>query len=454
MRLTTCNSRMNILFLADNFPPERNAQASLVYERACYWVQWGARVTVITCAPNFPEGKVFAGYKNSWHSVEEISGIRVVRVKTFIAPNSGKVRRILDYLSFLFAALTAGLFEARPDVIVATSPQFFAALGGWLLALLRRRPFVMEVRDLWPDSIVAVGAMQRNLALRALESLELFLYRKASAVVVLTPAFRANLLGRGVDPQKVRTILSGVDLSRYSPVERDAALAAEWKIHSQHFVVGYIGTFGMAHGLANVLDAAQLVHDPDIRFLLVGTGQAREELASEIEKRRIENVVLTPAQPKETIRQFWGLCEVSLVHLRDTPLFRTVIPSKLFESMAMGLPVLLAAPKGQASEIVEKEAIGLWVPAENPAELAQAVGELKRNVSLRHRLAANSLAAAPRYSREQKSREMFAVLQNICGERPLQQEEATVASLDALSRQVNREQQITETSQPPVEVSP
>jgi hypothetical protein len=137
---------MNILFLADNFPPERNAQASLVYERACYWVKWGATVTVITCAPNFPEGKVYAGYRNGWRSVEEVAGIRVVRVKTFIAPNAGKALRIIDYLSFMLAACVAGLFEARPDVIVATSPQFFAAVGGWLLAFLRLRPFVMEVR--------------------------------------------------------------------------------------------------------------------------------------------------------------------------------------------------------------------------------------------------------------------------------------------------------------------
>lgn len=412
---------MNILFLADNFPPERNAQASLVYERACYWVRWGARVTVITCAPNFPEGKIFAGYKNAWYRVEEISGIRVVRVKTFIAPNCGKVRRILDYLSFMFAAVIGGIFQARPDVIVATSPQFFAAVGGWVLAFLRRLPFVMEVRDLWPDSIVAVGAMRRNLALRTLEWMELFLYRKAKAVVVLTPAFRTNLMARGVPARKVHTIVSGVDLNRYSPVQRNARLAAEWNLAPEHFVIGYIGTLGMAHGLGNVLEAAQLVADSDIRFLLVGTGQAREELAREIETRHIGNVVLVPAQPKEMIRQFWGLCDVSLVHLRDTPLFETVIPSKIFESMGMGLPVLLAAPKGQASEIVETEGMGVWVRAEDPKALAAAAVELKRNKLLRRRLAANSLAAGQRYSREQKSAEMFALLNKVCGRRPQKQ---------------------------------
>lgn len=428
---------MNILFLADNFPPERNAQASLVYERACYWVRWGARVTVITCAPNFPEGKVYPGHENRWRQVEQLSGIQVVRVKTFIAANSGHVRRILDYVSFMLAAAIAGLFQPRPDVIVATSPQFFAAVGGWLLAALRRLPFVMEVRDLWPDSIVAVGAMQRNVALQWIEKLELFLYRNAAAVVVLTPAFRENLLRRGVPPAKVSVILSGVDLNRYSPAGRNHSLGEKWNIRPSHFVIGYIGTFGMAHGLKNVLDAAQLASDPDILFLFVGTGQQREELVTEAQRRGISNVRFVPAQPKELIREFWGLCDISLVHLRDTPLFQTVIPSKIFESMGMGLPILIASPRGQASDIIENEEVGRWVPAEDPHALAAATMELKDNVSLRRRLAENSLAAAPRYSREYASSSMLAVLATVCGCESPSHPEATVRSLDALSKQLS-----------------
>jgi colanic acid biosynthesis glycosyl transferase WcaI len=431
---------MNILFLADNFPPERNAQASLVYERACYWLRSGARVTVLTCAPNFPEGKVYPGYRNRWRQVEELSGIRVVRLKTFIAANSGKVRRILDYLSFLFAAVFFGLFEPRPDLVCATSPQFFAAVGGWLLAVLRRLPFVMEVRDLWPDSIVAVGAMRPNLALRAIEQLELFLYRQAARIVVLTPAFRDNLLRRGIPASKIDVILSGVDLSRYAPAPRDPSLAAEWGIAPHHFVLGYIGTFGMAHGLQNVLDAAQLVTDPDIRFLLVGTGQARAELASELARRRLSNVVLVPAQPKEIIPAFWALCDVSLVHLRNTPLFETVIPSKIFESMGMGLPVLLAAPRGQASAIIDQEQMGLSIAPEAPAALARAAAQLKSDPDFLRRLAQNSLAAAPRYSREQKSAEMLALLRDIvplsATLSPPADSPATLPSLEALSTQL------------------
>ncbi len=405
---------MNILFLADNFPPERNAQASLVFERASYWAKWGHEVTVLTCAPNFPEGKVYPGYRNRWHHVERVSGIRVVRVKTFIAANTGKALRIIDYLSFMAAALVAGLFERRPDVVVATSPQFFTAVSGWLLSLVTTLPFVMEVRDLWPDSIVAVGAMKKNLLLRWIEKLELLLYRKAARVVVLTPSFRTNLLARRVPPEKVDCILSGVDLSRYSPVQRDSTLAAQWGIGPDDFVVGYIGTFGMAHGLKNVLDAAGMIPDPRIRFLLVGTGHERDDLLAELERRRLTNVRIIPAQPKERIRDMWGLCDVSLVHLRNTPLFKTVIPSKIFESMGMGLPILLAAPAGEASHIVESERLGICVPAEDAGALAAAAMELHEKTLLREQFAQNSWAAAPRYSREEKSREMLAALASVC----------------------------------------
>src|SRR5258708_7712811 len=151
---------MRILFFTENFPPEVNAPASRVYERACYWVRWGHDVTVVTTAPNFPDGVLFAGYENRIHHVEDMNGIRVVRVKTFISANRGFLLRTLDFMSFMAAAYLAGLFEQRPDVIIASSPQFFTAVGGWALAATRRIPFIFELADLWPASIAAVGAMK------------------------------------------------------------------------------------------------------------------------------------------------------------------------------------------------------------------------------------------------------------------------------------------------------
>lgn len=404
---------MRILFLSDNFPPERNAPATRVYEHACYWVQAGHEVTVLTCAPNFPEGKVFPGYRNRWYAVEEIDGIRVARVKTFITANEGVVLRTLDYLSFMASALLAGLFQEKPDVVISTSPQFFTAVAGWVLAGLRGKPYIFELRDLWPASIAAVGAMNGNGALRLLERLELFLYRRAAVVVPVTEAFEKDLVRRGIPPEKISVVINGVDLPRYAPRPRDVELADRAGLNGR-FVVGYIGTHGMAHVLERVLDAAErLRHVPDVRFLFVGGGAGKTGLVEEAERRNLPNAVFLPPQPKEAMPRVWSLCDVALVHLKDTPVFSTVIPSKIFEAMGMGLPILIASPRGEAGGIVEREGAGMWIPPEDLAALAEAVLRFRDDRAFRGRCAAASLAAAPRYSRESKAREMLRIIERV-----------------------------------------
>ena len=398
---------MKILFLADNFPPEKNAQASRVYERACYWTDWGNSVTVITCAPNFPDGKVYSGFRNRLRQIQFDTGIKITRVITFIAPNAGRVLRIVDFLSYMVSAFIAGLLEPRADVVVATSPQFFAAVAGCTLAAVKRVPFIMEVSDLWPDSIVAVGAMKHNLAMRWIEKIELYMYRRAARVVVLTKAFRDNLIRRGVPATKIDVVINGVDLRRYAPKPKAHALGCTWGIGPKEFVIGYIGTLGMAHGLMNVLAAAERCGS-SIRFLFVGPGAEREALIAEAKRKGLKNVTFVPAQAKERISDFWSLCDAALIHLKNTPLFATVIPSKIFEAMAMGLPLLLVAPRGEASGIVEKENAGIWVAPDNPHELANAALLLAGNAELRMRLAAASRAAAARYSRERQAAEMLS----------------------------------------------
>lgn len=401
---------MKILFLTENFPPETNAAATRVYERAVFWAREGHDVTVLTCAPNFPHGRLFPGYRNAWRHVGEMDGIRVVRVKTFIAPNRGVLLRALDFVSFFFTALFFGLREPRPDVIAATSPQFFAAVAGWLLGRFRRLPFVFELGDLWPASISAVGAMRENVLLRAMEKLELHLYRQSATVVALTQAFKDNLVRRGIPAEKIAVVINGVDLSRYAPTPRDPDLAEVWDLQDS-FTVGYVGTHGMAHGLTNVIDAAErLVDLPDLRIVLVGAGAEREKVFMDARQRRLKNVVLIPPQPKDAMTRVWSLCDVALVHLSNSPVFAEVIPSKIFEAMGMGLPVLLASPEGEASRIVEADGSGLWVPAEDPDALAAAIRKLHGDANLRKGLRETSLAMAPTHSRAVQARKMLAAL--------------------------------------------
>jgi colanic acid biosynthesis glycosyl transferase WcaI len=402
---------MKILFLSENFPPESNAAATRVYERACYWADWGHQVTVITSAPNFPEGKLFAGFENNWKQTQSMSGIRIVRVKTYIAANRGVAHRTLDFLSFMATGFLAALKEERPDVIAATSPQFFTAVAGWAASAVRGVPFVFELGDLWPASIAAVGAMKKSAALGLVEKLELFLYRRSTAIAALTGSFKDNLVSRGITGDKISVVINGVDLSRYAPRPRDRELASDWGLEGK-FVAGYIGTHGMAHALDNVLDAAERLKDDDsVRFLLAGAGAERDALMADAAKRGLNNVVFMPRQPKEDMPAVWSLCDVALVHLKDSPVFAGVIPSKIFEAEAMGLPLLLAAPEGEASTIVLNDKAGLHVAPEDPDALATAVRQLKNDPALCQTFAAAALAAAPGHSRETQAREMLDVLQ-------------------------------------------
>lgn len=402
---------MRILFLSDNFPPETNASATRVYERAVFWAKWGHEVTVITSWPNFPQGRLHAGYENRWYAVEEIDGVRVVRVKTFIAANKGTLLRMIDFLSFMFTAFAAGLVQPRPDVIAATSPQFFAAVAGWFLGLIRRLPFVFELGDIWPASIIGVGAMRKNIGLVLMEQIELFLYRRSACVVALTQAFKRNLTERGIAADKIIVVRNGVDVSRYRPQPRDAELAAQWGVAGK-FVVGYVGTHGMAHNLMNVIEAAELLrHRDDIALMLVGDGAERERLLAEVARRGLGNLVMIGPQPKRMMPKVWSLCDVALVHLKDSPVFAEVIPSKIFEAMGMGKPVLLVSPCGEAQEIVEQDGAGLWVAAGQPAALSEAIVRLHDESGLRNELARASLAAAPRHARQTQAVEMLQALE-------------------------------------------
>lgn len=408
---------MKILFLSDNFPPEGNAPATRLYEHAIRWARAGHDVTVVTCAPNFPEGKLFAGYRNHWRQVEGIDGIRVLRVKTYITANEGFLKRTLDYMSFMLMGFVAGLFERRPDVVVATSPQFFCAIGGWALSVAKWRPFVFELRDLWPASIMAVGAMRKTLVIRMLEKIELFLYRRAKAIISVTESFREDLVERGIPREKIHVVINGVDLDRYEPRPRDATLERDFDLAGK-FVAGYMGTHGMAHALPKVLEAAELLlHRDDIAFFFAGAGAERARVEQLVQERNLRNVRMIPRQPKERMPALWSACDLAIVPLRDTPVFATVIPSKIFEAMGMGVPILMSLPEGEATAIVRLSESGVCVPPEDPQAMASAIQALADDHGRMDAYRMTSRAAAPNYSRDTQATRMIDILSMLV-ERP------------------------------------
>jgi len=413
---------MRILFLTDNFPPEVNAPASRTFEHCREWVRLGHQVTVITCAPNFPRGVVFPGYRNRLWQSEEMDGIRVVRVWTYITANEGVVRRSLDYMSFMLSAILAAPFIGKVDVVIGTSPQFFTVCGAWLVSRMKRRPFVFELRDLWPESIKAVGAMREGVLLRSLERLELFLYRRAARVVSVTHAFKRTLIARGVEESRIEVVTNGVDTERFRPRPKDRELEARLGLEGR-FVAGYIGTHGMAHALETALAAARLVRDgpdPDrFRFLFLGDGAKKQWLQDEARRLGLGNVVFVDSVPKAEVARYWSLVDASIIHLRRTELFTTVIPSKLFECLGMGIPVLHGV-EGESAAIVAREDVGLLFRPEDANDLVSGLRRLAGEPELQARLKANCLRAAPRYDRKAMAARMLEVLEHTVEERLLQ----------------------------------
>jgi hypothetical protein len=403
---------MHILFLTDNFPPEVNAPASRTFEHCREWVKAGHQVTVITGAPNFPQGKVYPGYRNRLWQCETVAGIRVIRVWTYITANEGFAKRILDYLSFMMSAILASPWVRKPDLVIGTSPQFFTACAAYVASRLKGVPFVFELRDIWPESIKAVGAMGDSPLIRLFEKLEMFLYRKAARIVSVTGSFKRTLVKRGIDATKIEVVTNGVDITRFQPMVKDAELTARYGLDGK-FVAGYIGTHGMAHALETVLDAAETMrHQPNgdvFRFILLGHGARKDLLMQQARERGLDNVIFIDSVSKDEVPRYWSLLDVSIIHLKKTPLFETVIPSKMFECMGMGIPILHGV-HGESAEIVEREQAGVVFEPENHQDLCDKLQQLRADTELFNRLRGSSLKAAQNYDRAELAKQMLGIL--------------------------------------------
>ncbi|WPR77819.1 glycosyltransferase family 4 protein [Algoriphagus sp. NG3] len=369
---------MRILFLTDNFPPEVNAPANRTYEHCREWVKQGVEVTVITGVPNFPKGKVYPGYKNKLFQKEVVDGIIVIRVWTYITANKGFFRRLLDYMSFGLASFWAGLF-VKTDIIIATSPQFFTAVSGSVLAFFRRKKWVMEVRDLWPESIVAVGAMKKNWLIRLFEKWEIALYRSAYHIIVVTDTFKTRISDRGISMDKISVFKNGVDLQLFTPGEKPADLLDKYDLKGK-FIFGYIGTHGMAHGLDFILKCAIELQQTqkDSFFLFLGDGAEKQNLIAQAEGLELKNVLFLDSKPKAEAIAHLKLVDVALVNLRKSTTFQTVIPSKMFEAAALRKPILLGL-QGESQELIENFGAGISFLPEDRVDFLRKIKTLKEN---------------------------------------------------------------------------
>lgn len=375
---------LRIAYLCHYFLPEPAAPAARVHELSRAWVREGQRVTVLTGFPNFPTGVIPGAYRGRWQATESLDGIRVLRSWVYALPNRAVGERGLNHLSFMASSLVFALPRLGPiDVVIASSPTLFSALSGWALARLHRVPFVLEVRDLWPDAFVDLGVMREGASVRMLRGLARFLYRQAAQIVVVTERFADQLRQQQVPPHKLSVIPNGADLRLFRPGADGAGPRRRLGIPDDAFVAAYVGNHGRAQGLDVLLDAA--ARQPGVLYLLVGDGAESRHLEREKARRGRVNVRILPSVPKEQVPGLYAAADVCLVPLRDAPVLETFLPSKMFEIMAAARP-MVAAVRGEARDLLDRSGGALVVdPGDAPA-LAAAVERLRLDPVLRDRL--------------------------------------------------------------------
>jgi colanic acid biosynthesis glycosyl transferase WcaI len=410
---------LKILYVSQYFPPEMGAPAARVSELSRRWAQAGHDVTVLTGFPNHPDGVIRPEYRRQFRRLifrERVQDVNVVRSWLLPFPNRKPLERILNYSSFLASAATTGSFLGAPDAVIASSPQLLVGLAGWWIAKLNRVPFIFEVRDLWPESLVAVGVGNPNSALhRILGKIAGFLYRNSDHIVVVTPAFREYLINQWrVPAEKISIVPNGVETRVFSPRFADPDLRKSVDGEGK-FIVSFIGTLGLAHGLETLITAAEQFQktEPGILFMLVGEGADRERIAGIAQSRGITNIRFVPQQSREKIPDYIAASDACLVLLKKSEVFETVIPTKMLEFMSCARPVILGVG-GQARDILERSGAGICVEPENPEALCDAVLKLRNEEWLRESLGRNGRQYIVRnLSREHTADEYLEVLSQV-----------------------------------------
>ncbi|HYU45586.1 MAG TPA: glycosyltransferase family 4 protein [Terriglobales bacterium] len=414
---------MKILYVSQYFPPEMGAPAARAAELSRHWARMGHDVTVLTGFPNHPTGLVPEEWRSRLRGIlykENVDGVRVVRTWLWPLPNRKTHERIRNYASFFVSSSISGLDLEKPDVVIATSPQLLVALSGWWLAWWKRVPFVFEVRDLWPESLAAVGAgREGSLLHRTLGVIAGFLYRRANHIVVVTPAFKDHLMRHWRAPEtKISIVENGVetDLFRVHP----AASEVRRELHLENrFLICYIGTMGMAHGLERLITAAQRLQTalPAATFLLIGEGAEKQRISDLAAARGLANIQFLDQQPRERIPVHISAADVGLVLLKKTELFKTVIPTKLLEYMACQRPVIVAVD-GQARQVVEAAGAGVFVEPEDSDALVQAILNLAADPGRRQRMGISGRNyIVSQLSRERTAQKYLKVLGKVITEK-------------------------------------
>jgi colanic acid biosynthesis glycosyl transferase WcaI len=363
---------VRILLLSQWYAPEPVVKPHLLAKDL---VTRGHRVVSITGFPNYPQGRIYSGYRQRLWEWEWNERVRVLRLPLYPDHSRIPARRIVNFLSFASSAALLGPLLSGPADVMWVYDSLMVGIPAWWVGLLRDIPFVYEVQDMWPETLVATGMVAPGWVARSVGRLARFVYARAAALTVISPGFKRNLVGKGVPAEKIHVVPNWADEDIYRPVLPDPALAAEHGLAGRFNIV-YGGNLGAAQAMSNVIKAALLLHDlPAVQFVLIGDGVDEPMLRQAVKDYGLDNVRFLGRQPAEHMPRFFALADVLLVHLKHDPLFEITIPSKTLAYLACGRPIL-GVVSGDPADVIREAGAGIICPQEDPEALAQKVRSL------------------------------------------------------------------------------
>jgi glycosyltransferase involved in cell wall biosynthesis len=403
---------MHILIVSQYFHPEVGATQTRMLEFARALAREGHRLTVLTEFPNHPHGRIPAEYRGKIFTRETFEGFDIVRVWVRASESKSVLSRLAFYFSFTFMAFVRGLFLfPRPDVVLATSPPLFSAAAGRALSFAYGAKFILDIRDLWPKAAEALGMLADPRFIKPAEWLERFLYRRADRITAVTKGFCAHiasLVPRG--EEKIEWLPNGAATDIFSPEKTDPGLRGRLGLEGK-FIVTFAGTHGIAQGLPAILEAARLLRDdPGVVFLFLGEGPVKEALVEAAREGDLSNVRFHPGVPTDEAAPFVNMSDLLLVPLKNDPEFRSFIPSKLFDFMACARPIVLSVD-GEARAILEEAGAGVWIPAEDPRALAEAIADLRGDEEKRAEMGRRGREfVLQSYTRERQNERLIGII--------------------------------------------
>jgi glycosyltransferase involved in cell wall biosynthesis len=420
---------MKILFITPYYPPEVGAPQARIHEMGLRLQAMGHDVTVLTTFPNYPSGVVPEEWRGHflWRGTDQ--NVKIVRVWTWAVPNSGFYKRLMSQLSFVLFSSLAGVFLPRADMMIVESPPLFNGIGGMFLGLVKRAPYVFNVADLWPESAVQLGMLSNPTLIRMAKWLERLIYRRAAKVIAVTPGTRDTIVRDGIDSDKVAVIRNAVDTRFFSSAVDGHAMRTRMGIGRDKFMVLYAGTMGISQQLSSVLEAAAIFQregDPKVHFVFAGDGAEREMLVSKMREMKLANVTFLPPFPKDRMPEVLNAADSIIVSLRAVELFKTVLPTKLFEAMSCEKPVVLAG-QGEVADLVREAEAGVCVTPGDAQEIHDGILTVVRDPLRAARMGQSGRKYVQmHFSRDKRAHELNELLAPWEPRTNLQQREAPV----------------------------